>query len=614
MWGSGNEISGATPGIGIQECDSDYNPNYHYCDSVQLTIEVLKKLLWMQEFFKTNNLSNCPTGSDYLTPETQKLDPNSLDVGITSITAQPASGGGVKLTATVETNNNQDIKTKVKFKFTDDSGNEIRNVCQEQEKTFRSSTNFECNADTTTLGQGKFNVEAALNGLVLCSSGCENNNTSNDVITTFVAVGSASTMQECKAFVTNREYFEKVLSANGLMANENGKKILQYISFKANLVRDAVSEDFKDDLDAYLDAVAQAPPEYAGNGIRELFLSNKFRVDWPTKPDAWKAGKYDAELLVKFKEKNWKWDNNNIESITLKLSPQGQPDPVVIGSPIYNVAFDGMVGMNSDNGRQGYGAGFEQLDESVFQISKDGSTTILAQKNAKSNPVTVVSLGVKKGTEAFTILNSSPTRGNVLNISGVNNVEMTITPSVAVPLVLTIDDSDPFATDAYAFYSAEVNGQPQETGAAFMIWNGIGQGCVDFRGGSMKNYSNQYDAKASTYITGFDKSYGWYWPMITNPGKVSMYSSFFAPQDTQTILKIIGQSKTAIFESTYGTGDISVNTAGAGIKTLQDVFNLVKAKKVCVVGGEYYWNNNGLREDMISQINAKEQTCIPSRQ
>jgi hypothetical protein len=273
-----------------------------------------------------------------------------------------------------------------------------------------------------------------------------------------------------------------------------------------------------------------------------------------------------------------------------------------------------MVGLNSDNGRQGYGAGFEQLTEDVFLIAKDGSANILAQKNAKSNPITVVNLGVKKGTEAFTLLNSSPTRGSVLNVSGTTNVELILTPSIAVPVILTIDDSEPFATDAYAFYSAKVNGQPQETGSAFMIWNGIGQGCVDFTGGSMMNYFNQYDAKASTYTTGYDKAYGWYWPMITHPGKVSMYSSFFAPQGAQTLLKIIGQSKTAVFESTSGTGDISVSTTGTGIKNLQDVFNLVKANKVCVIGGEYYWNNNGLREELIQQINAKAETCIPSRQ
>ena len=221
-----------------------------------------------------------------------------------------------------------------------------------------------------------------------------------------------------------------------------------------------------------------------------------------------------------------------------------------------------------------------------------------------------------KGTEAFDLLNSIPTRGNVLSIYGDDIVEFVLTPSVAVPLILNITRNN--STDAYAFYSAEVNGQPQNTGSHFISWTGIGQGCVDFEGKSMSSYFNTYDALASSSFTGFS-GYGLpAWTLVQRSGTASWYGSFFAPQDATTLLKITGANEIASFESTMGEGKvILVNPVNQGANdryTFRCTWISEEQEKICVVGGDYYWNNNGLKTRIkISLLMQKKNTCIPNK-
>jgi hypothetical protein len=128
----------------------------------------------------------------------------------------------------------------------------------------------------------------------------------------------------------------------------------------------------------------------------------------------------------------------------------------------------------------------------------------------------------------------------------------------------------------------------------------------------MSGYYNTPDRKANGLVTGFE-GYGLYFPMSQLQGTASWFGSIFAPQNASVVLRMTGQQDSASFESTHGNGTIiSANSAGT-IETLAQVIDLVQQEKVCVIGGEYYWNNNGLREDMKGQIDAKEQTCISSR-
>ncbi len=596
--------------ISATQCDSQLNPNgYKYCDTTQFMISTFKKIFDIEEFFKQygSQIVECPSSIENLGTNTQELDTNSLDVGIVSIEASEASAGA-KLTAVVKTTNNLPMSATVTFRLTKEDGTQIdqADVCPSQTQTFTSLAEFTCEIDSNDTGVGKFNVDAIM--VPTMCSGCTNSNTANDKIQTTLVIGSNGT-QQCLKYSTSKTYFENTLAANNMLTQ--GDTVLDYLSFKTNLLKDGFSNDFKEDFDDYLMQLSNLPSEYESTGLREIFTSSKFKVDWPQEPAAWNAGKYDARIIITFAQDSWTWDVNNIESIEVELLPQGDPDPYY---PIYNVAFNGMVGLNSDNGRVGYGSGYTQMTEDVFVVNGTGSSRILAQPNSSGTPLTNVDLWFVTGESAFYSLNSTPTRGNVLKVSEVgDDVQITLTPSVAVPLILTIDSGDNI--DAYAFYQAEVNGSPQETGPTFISWTGIGSTCYDFLGNAMTTkYNKQFDGLASTQLQG-RSGYGLYWPMVEMKGRVNLYGSFFTPQDSQTILKMLSQSQTATFESTGGnveTGTVTVNTAGEGIESLQDVFDLVADERICVVSGsgDFYWNNDGLRVDLASSIAAKETDCI----
>ena len=594
--------------IGVSECDSDSNPNnYNYCDTTQFSIMVMKRLMELKEFFNSTSLNNCPSSNEILGLKTQDLAVNDLDVGITSVEIKSTASGAL-IKSVVQTNNNLEMSAKMNYVVKGIDGNQISGVCLEQTQTFKSSVEFSCELNKSITGEGSFTVDLIMTP-TLCS-GCGNRSTGNDTIRTALVIGSTGSSQ-CLKYATSKDYFEKVLSANNILNTSEGSKVLNYISFKANLVRDGFSEDFKADFDEFLNRVTSAPVEYTTGGFRDLLLSDKFQMKWPEKPAAWDAGKYDATITITFKNNNWTWDNNNIETIVINLSPQGPPEK---DFAIYKVAFNGIVGLDSDNGRQGYGAGYEQLTEDLFLVTDNGGTKVYARPNASNNAATIVQVSTIKGNAAFDLLNTVPTRGNVLSISGDDVVQFVLTPSVAVPLIMNITRNQ--STDAYAFYSAEVNGQPQNTGGSFISWTGIGQGCVDFEGRSMNSYSNTYDTLASGSVTGFT-GYGLpAWTMVQRAGTASFFGAFFAPQDSSTIFKLTGANESASFESTMGNGTIlSINSSNATdkIATLSDVLDLVKQEKVCVVGGEYYWNNFGLRDSLEGLINSKEASCIPSR-
>jgi len=601
-------------GTSKNNCDSDTNPDdYVYCDTTQLAISTLKKLSELKEFFSSptyySNLS-CPKAIDIAGTKTQKLSETAIDVGITSIQMVPTENGA-SIEAMVETTNNIPMNVKLTFALTRDDGTIVTTTCPEETKTITSSAKFTCvvkQTGTGSIGVGRFNVVAQI--IPTLTTGIEDNLASNNLITAALILGSTGAAQ-CLGYNTQKEVLEKVFaasSAGGANLLTSKSYLLEDVSFKVNLIRDGFSKDFKEDFDAYAMQILASPQEY--KDLRELFLSDKFSVNWSTKGSSpWEAGKYDAKIVVTFKN-NWKWDYNNIESIVLDLAPQGPPEP---DFTIYNVPFDGMIGISSDDGRQGYGADYIQQTEAVFQIAETAGN-VIAQPKAGSNAATRVNMSVITGTQAFTLLNSTPTKGNVLSIYRIgDDVDFTITPSVAVPVLLDITRTT--ESDAAAFYTAEVNGQPQETGTSFMSWKGIGQGCVAFDGTSMTQYYNTPDYKANSCFIGYE-GYGLCWPMAKVAGKSSFYGQFFAPQDTVTVLKVTGSKGTAAVYTPFGAGTtIQVGTTGDEIRTLEKVLQLVNDQKVCVIGGDYYWNNTEFTADteFKAQINSRENTCIDKR-
>ena len=577
-------------------CDED-NDNYVYCDTTQFTISLLKKIDDLKEFFQTTSLPDCPQAIDVAGTRTQSISSTGIDIGITRIWMETLTDGA-RINATVQSNNQLEMDATVDFEL--EQGGSTINVNCEETKTLISTMDYSCEVDSSTIGTGTFTVQATMTP-DLCT-GCENNLTSNDTLSTTLIIGS-SAIQECSEYSTRSNVFQNVLAANSISTTESDE-ILGLVEFNTNLVKDGFSDDFKSDFDAYSMQLANAPTSYTSEGIRELFLSDKVEFDWPQQPGAWKAGKYTVNLVVNFVEDSWAWenDNNNIESIVVELEPWGNPDPYYA---LYDVAFDGPVGL--DNERTGYGSNYEQMTEEAFVINDQGD--IKATPNPSNNGVNNVEVSV---VDSFYTINNL-NRGNVLTVtrSG-EDVKLAMSPSVAVPLILNIHNSG--GRDAWAFYTVESEGQPQNTGSYLMSWSGIGGSCLDFHGASMLGWDDSFDIPASESAIGSmgsDNAYGVAWENTIKRGRVSLYGIMFAPSGKSTVLTMSSSGDSADFESTMGSGSqITVNPA-SGINSLKDVFDKVQSGEICVIDGrEYFWNT----EPYIVAINpeSKESGCIES--
>jgi hypothetical protein len=573
--------------IAIDTCDES-NSDYKYCDTTQFTTTLLKKVYEMKDFFQTNSLGQCPQAIDVTGSKTQDLSTTTLDVGVTQISATDTAAGA-KLEIIVSTNNNLPMDIDLDVKAYEVGTTNVKASCSETQNITSVGT-FYCDIDTSIAGSGTFDIVSTITP-TLCT-GCENNDSTNDVMNSQLIIGQSG-VQDCLYYKTQKDYFEDVLAANGLLTSGDGQDMLDYLNFTVNLTRDGFSNDFKEDFDAYLNTFTTKPTTYPAD-IEELFKSNKFKITWPGKPGAWDAGKYNARIVIEFEEDNWTWnDANDIKEIEIILSGWQKPD---VTHAIYDVGFNGLVGLDSDDGRVGYGAGYTQLSQDALTIVSG----IEATPNPYSNALTEVNVDVDRD---FYTMNTSR-RGNVLTIkrSG-SKVDLILSPSTAVPLLLDITRTS--ARDAYAYYAVEVDGQPQTTGSSLITWNGIGNGCVDFAGSGMGTWDNAPDARE-----GSGAGYGFFWSNAVAAGTASFYGTFYTPDNSSTVIYLTKQSEDALFTSDQGVGDLLTIDTSSGISSLKTVFDKVGNEEICVIGGEYFWNSGKVYQPIESEISSRTSTCM----
>ncbi len=587
--------------INADKCDLETSDSV-YCDTTQFSISTLKKIYEIKQFLNSHALDNCPKAIDVAGAKSQKLKANARDVGITYISMSETTEN-VYINATVESNNDLNMSAEVEFVLSREDSTNVEVQCEEgiQSKSFISGVDFQCTLTKASLGSGgRFNVEAIMTPAP--TRGTENADTSNDTITTMLLV-DGDQLQYCKAYNTKKDYFEEVLAANGALDTQ-GRLVLKYLVSDVKLVKDGFSNDFKQDFDA--ERLLNAP-QYYNDDLREIFLSERFEIIGPDGTPTWKAGTYSTTIVITFSGEKFEWfnDNNNIESIKINLTPLQGNRPL---GEIYNIAFDGPVGINSSNGRQGYGSDFVNNSDKDFIVSVENGSQITAQENPTSNAISNVGIDVKK--DFYSLNDPYQLVGNVLTIQGTgDNISLIMSPSVVVPLILNVTRRSDGASEPHAYYSVEVGGKPQDMGESFIHWLGIGQGCVDFLGIPMMNYDRVAERAEAAQIT---NSYGFNWPNATRYGTVSMHGVIFAPALESTILKITSQADSADFETLDGKkGPIVTVDASStkAIESLQDIMDKIKNEEICVLDtGDYFWNTLPYLEQL--NIDAKEATCI----
>jgi hypothetical protein len=332
-------------------------------------------------------------------------------------------------------------------------------------------------------------------------------------------------------------------------------------------------------------------------------------------------GVYKVTIDVNFADKSFSWFKAGDPSakITVSLEKTRDARPA---SPFYSLPFDGAIGI--DNGRNGYGLNYELLtaDKPVI-INRNTDQVVRLNNIVGSNPA-----GLLKGSleDSFAVLNSTE-RGKVMTID-LSTQQLKLAPSLATPIILKTTGTT--ARHAYVYYTLESGGQPQVNFDHLGEWSGLGTTCKDFLGNDMASYSATPDnsgKNASCAIIGnnADSAFGFEWCDKTKSGSVFLETVFYSAPSSNALLRKKAAANEAVLISPSGTGNeaglsgvsnITYNSPGTPIATIQDVLDLVRDELVCVSGydnsqrTEFFWNPKPVLESLQQERDKALEACI----
>ena len=608
--------------IEINECDEGGNETY--CDAVQFSIELLKKIHKVDELLRGQQV-NCPSAEGILSEKTQGLDELKLDVALTRIKIEK-SGKNAKVIGTIESNNNKEMTVNVVITLQKDGSTETIACPEGAEKAVKVISKEEVSCTFNDLSDGLYTARITIYPqLNTCESECKNENTGNDALFTKLLVGGAAGIfEKCEPYSTDR--LEEFIAANP--NNTNLKKALELVSFNAYLIKDGYTLDFRKDFHEFSEAkdFFNAPTWYKGeSGLGKYFVNPELlefkspflRPEFGYLP----AGKYHVRINITYDNDSWcLFDETTPDAkIEIYLERLATPEP---DSVFYYLPFDGLIGVDSENGRQGYGINFRQESEQSILINEDISQPVRTTTIANSTPIPGGWLYAKE-VQNFKTLNNDM-RGVLLDIErGSEDTYMVFSPSRATPVILHITGGN--RRKAYAFYQVTVDGQPQQGSSYLATWTGIGKGCRDFSDAEVtETFNNRRDVRGGTGRVKCAGSFGTHqygieWCDVKRRGNVFLKTVFFTPLRSASILELVEAADNATFIAPNGTGkqiELSGIT-GLNITSVEKILELVEQEKVCVAGvgnsvkATFFWNPKNLIDSTLSNIvESVPQQCI----
>lgn len=608
--------------IGENECDES-NSDYIYCDATQFSIEVLKKVQALKQFIESNKPFKCPSSSSGVASKEQPLTGTAYDVGVTKLQATKSGSSDANVQVVLESNNGQAMDAELSVKVM--KGSSLVKSCT-REFSLISKSIQSCNF--TGLGAGEYTVEASI-APTLCGE-CENSDESNDSIEADLVIGDAG-IAECEPYNTGR--LVNFMEASNYSQTQV-EEIQKLVKFNAYLVKDAYTRDFRADFDEFCKTKSffDCPIYYLEDeGLHALFESeDSFNFDYGLGPQApADAGKYSVTINIEFDNQNWDFFENGLPAATVNVEmvELAAPEP---DSPFYYLPFDGLVGIDSGNGRQGYGVNFRQTSQETIKINNAIDQSIISTNVAGSTPI--FNGWIDAGfNDEFGVLNQV-SRGILLDVQAASDsTRVTLSPSYATPVVMQVDYEK--GMDAYGFYSVEIDHSPQTSFTKMVPWSGVGVTCRDFSDAPVTEawqdtwdlhggISGNLRCALGTDIT----DYGVEWCSPKRSGSVYLQSVVFTPQGKSSIMKrtaysdgmtLYNASESGSQVSLNGVPGMPSNSFGtSGIDSIEDVFKLVEESKVCLVGqgnrisNRFFWNPKEVLEE-ISPIRAEaEEKCI----
>ncbi len=616
--------------INIDTCDEG-NDDYIYCDATQFSIELLRKVKKLQEFIQENKPFDCPSPGSASSVKERPIISTVADVALTKIQARKVNNDA-NIFATVESNNNKAMAVEVTINIKNAETDALVKSCTKEIELI-SREIVDCLF--TGVPAGSYKTEAIIVP-TLCPD-CENNDEDSDSISTTLIMGELG-IEECEPYTTLR--FKQFLEAtevagNNAWSSADKEEMLKLLKFNAFLIRDAYTNDFRADFHEFCvhQSFFDCPAWYyeGDDSFGKYFSSgDNFIFDYAQAPHSpLQAGKYEITLDVEFNNDNWEFFSNGQPDAVVKvrMSQLSMPEP---DSPFYYLPFDGRIGADSLNGRQGYGVNFRQTSEETISINSESDHLVVSTNLAASTPV--FGGWVNAGfNDDFRRLNIDR-RGILLDVqAGADETNIVLSPSYATPIMMKVGYGE--GEDAYGFYSIEVGGSPETAFSKMIPWDGVGTNCRDFEDSPMLDaWQNTWDVHGGVTANiscarGTDiQDYGIEWCNPIRKGNTYLQSVVFTPQNTSSLMQrrsysdemaLIAVDNIGTQIALNGVPGMQFNSYGSSsIDSVEDVFDLVSEGKVCLIGSDnrisnqFFWNPKVILEELAGERSKAEADCI----
>ncbi|MEM0359717.1 MAG: hypothetical protein QXK06_00055 [Candidatus Diapherotrites archaeon] len=612
----------------IKENTCDEDGEGMYCDATQFSIELLKKINQVDTLLRGQSFA-CPEIEGAVSDKSQPLSQNDKDVGLTRIRIAK-DGKNAKVIGTIESNNQTEMTVKGVISLTKQGTTSII-ACPEApngEKAVQVTSREEMDCTFSSLQDGIYTASIQiLPQLSTCKAECKNAETANDRIEVLMVIGSGAPAK-CEPYSTAR-LGEYAIANPG---NANLKKAADLTNFKANLIMDGYTTDFRNDFDefAHKNDFFNTPSYYKGDTGLWKYFKNPDLMQFESpflRPESGYllSGKYQVSIEIEYKDSSWslfKGTEPNAK-IKVKLNKLVSTAP---DSPFYYMPFNGLIGVESNNGRQGYGVNYRQDSLATINVNEDPKQLIRTSTIAMSSTIPGAWVYTAKSNNFRTLNNDK--RGVVLDVErSSSESSIVLSPSNATPLILKVSGGK--SDRAWAFYSMTIDGEPQITGSSLTTWTGFTRGCRDFTDKEItETYMNRKDlhggiSSEQTCAPVQRKSdYGLEWCDVKRQGNVLLKTVLFTPQGSEAFIELTDSQDDAVFIAPGTAGGKKVHLSGiyAGrIESIEKVFELVKAEDICVAGvgnsakTVFFWNPKVIIEKSLKQYidNATNECILP---
>ncbi|MCX6800819.1 MAG: hypothetical protein NTZ73_01370 [Candidatus Diapherotrites archaeon] len=600
----------------IKSDSCDYgNNDYIYCDASQFSIEVSKKLAILADFFNKNPSFQCPPdpAEKEIKEQTEIINgkPASVaggSIGVKEISALvDPSTDNTKITVSVENKTSTSASATINMIV---RGKTNSPPVTHQQTFAVGVTTVEFTAITQKYN-GPYFVSAAVSGAL-------SNNQSVTRIFTNRDTPSGCWLDPSTKMVGGKPAIFYYIDTNNIGSVVWTEKITNLealhnaLLFKAYLIKDGYGETFRKDFrDYYLKTFLQAPVTTEEKSIVENFDSGKFsfKKKYLNSSDV-EAGLYEVRFNIDSNEtfRILRADgtlngNVGVELLLVKKPP--------IEYPFYSIPFDGVLG--KENGRTGYGSVYNNENGELL-FGGEASTFESASGNG------IVNVKTRVPNDLASLTSFASTRGQLLSAAASGgNAEIIFSPNYATPVIGKYSLNE--GTSGIFGFTVNQGGTPKATGGNMTYWTGAAKS-KSFDGGNavqVYNDTPDYQMDETSGVSQPNVTYGFKWDEASIGGTIYLKTIIYTP--INEVYSIIGESGTEFWtpDSEFsgnvelsGISGMQYNSrqGGGKIRTLEEIFDLVKKEKVCVTNNgsnaSFWWNPKTIATSVGSAGNSVE--------